>query len=207
MVDHEVIVAKTMHLHSEGVTHARDGKVVDGSPEHVGSVEILVASGIRQDFEDDGGRCVDSARSFDPFVFGSHASVLTIPRHSHVVVTDSSALGTECFLVVAIDGDASVMPAPNQHVEANESPQGGDARLWQGGPVRQSHAHRVCDDITSAWVSMFSSIVRNELDWDCQCRVAFTIRGERRHRCSKSAQVRWPKLFLAQPAKASVVSR
>ena len=38
-----------MHLHGEGVAHVGDGTVEDGSPEHVGSVEIHVTLRIRQD--------------------------------------------------------------------------------------------------------------------------------------------------------------
>jgi hypothetical protein len=55
IVEHEVGVSEPMHLHGEGVAH------VDGSPEHVGSVEIHVTLRIRQDLEDEGRRCFDSA--------------------------------------------------------------------------------------------------------------------------------------------------
>src|SRR6202521_6363691 len=60
IVEHEVVVSEPMHLHGEGVPHVGDGTVEDGSPDHVGSVEIHVTLWIRQDLEDDGRRCFDS---------------------------------------------------------------------------------------------------------------------------------------------------
>ena len=50
-----------IHLHDEGVADLGDGTVEDGSPEHVGPVEIHVALQIRQDLEDEGWRCFDPA--------------------------------------------------------------------------------------------------------------------------------------------------
>jgi hypothetical protein len=50
-----------MHLHGEGVANVGDGTVEDGSPEHARSVEIHVTLRIRQDSEDEGRRCFDSA--------------------------------------------------------------------------------------------------------------------------------------------------
>jgi len=61
IVDHEVVVSEPMHLHGEGVAHVGDGMVEYGSPEHVGAVEVHVTLRIRQDLEDEGRRCFDSA--------------------------------------------------------------------------------------------------------------------------------------------------
>jgi hypothetical protein len=61
IVEHEIVVSEPMHPHGEGVAHVGDGTARDGSPEHVGSVEIHVALWIRQDLENEVRRCFDSA--------------------------------------------------------------------------------------------------------------------------------------------------
>ena len=50
-----------MHLYGEGVARVGDGTVEDGSPEHAGPIEIHVTLRIRQNLEDEGRRCFDSA--------------------------------------------------------------------------------------------------------------------------------------------------
>ena len=60
-VDHEVQATEPTHPHGEVIADAGDEMVKYGSPEHVGPVELRVALWIRQDLEDEGGRCFDPA--------------------------------------------------------------------------------------------------------------------------------------------------